>query len=103
MATSSIPDSLLRDQLAIDRTQLANERTLLAYFRTSLALFITGMSGVHLPGIAEQMNLGPGYQIAGWAFIAAAALVAAVGYARFQRIRKRIRQQVAGATAAPTP
>jgi putative membrane protein len=81
---------VLRDHLAIDRTELANERTLLAYIRTSLALFLTGISGVHLPGLGEGTTFGPGYRVAGWIFISAAAAVATVGYWRFSKIRRRI-------------
>jgi len=73
-------DNLLRDHLAIDRSELANERTLLAYIRTSLALFLTGISGVHLPGLGEGTMFGPGYRVAGWVFIGAATLVISVGY-----------------------
>ncbi len=85
------PDVQLRDELAIDRTQLANERTLLAYVRTSLALFLTGVSGVHLPGLGQGTSFGPAYRVAGWIFIAAAAVVVSIGYTRYLRIRRRIR------------
>lgn len=90
--TSTQPQVGLRDELAIDRTELANERTLLAYVRTSLALFLTGISGVHLPGLGDGASFGPGYRVAGWIFIAAAAGVASIGYLRYRRIRRRIRE-----------
>ncbi len=83
-------DNLLRDHLAIDRTELSNERTLLAYIRTSLALFLTGISGVHLPGLGEGTMFGPGYRVAGWVFIGAATLVISIGYRRFVKIRRQI-------------
>ena len=85
----------LRDELAIDRTELANERTLLAYVRTALALFLTGISGVHLPGLGEGTSFGPGYRVAGWIFIAIAAAVVTIGYMRYRKIRKRIRDSAA--------
>ncbi len=83
-------DAQLRDELAIDRTELANERTLLAYVRTSLALFLTGISGVHLPGLGQGTSFGPAYRVAGWIFIATAAIVVSIGYVRYRRIRGRI-------------
>lgn len=88
----SSPDAHLRDHLAVERTELANERTLLAYIRTALALFLTGISGVHLPGLGEGTSFGPGYRVAGWIFIAAAAGVVTIGYVRYRRIRRRIRE-----------
>jgi|GEM_PF-6270826 len=87
----NVHDPQLRDDLAIDRTKLANERTLLAYIRTSLALFLTGISGVHLPGLGEGTSFGPGYRVAGWVFIAAAALVMSIGYRRYRSVRRRMR------------
>lgn len=80
----------LRDELAIDRTELANERTLLAYVRTALALFLTGISGVHLPGLGAGTSFGPGYRVAGWIFIGLSATVVTIGYLRYRKIRQRI-------------
>ena len=44
-----LPELILRDRLAIDRTVLANERTLLAYIRTALTLFLVGITFVDAP------------------------------------------------------
>ena len=41
-------ESILRDDLALDRTVLANERTLLSYMRTALFLLVTGLSPLKL-------------------------------------------------------
>ena len=95
-------DAQLRDELAIDRTELANERTLLAYIRTSLALFLTGISGLHLPGLGEGTSFGPAYRVAGWIFIGAAAAAVSIGYVRFLKIRRRIRKSSAPAERGAT-
>jgi putative membrane protein len=46
-ARDPLPETFLRDLLAIDRTVLANERTLLAYGRTLLALLAGGATVIH--------------------------------------------------------
>ena len=89
---------MLRDHLAMDRTTLANERTLLAYVRTALALFITGFSALHLPALHPNPLFGGLiYQLGGWLFIAAGAVVLVAGYARYRQFRARILTRPAGA------
>ena len=89
---------ILRDHLAIDRTALANERTLLAYVRTALALFITGVSALHLPALHPNPLFGGLiYELGGWLFIAAGAVVLVAGYARYRQFRARILTRPAGA------
>ena len=89
---------ILRDHLAIDRTTLANERTLLAYVRTALALFITGFTALHLPGLHPNPLFGGLiYELAGWLFIAAGAVVLVAGYARYLQFRARILTRSGGA------
>ena len=89
---------ILRDHLAIARTTLANERTLLAYVRTALALFITGFSALHLPGLHPNPLFGGLiYELGGWLFIAAGAVVLVAGYARYRQFRSRILTRPAGA------
>ena len=89
---------ILRDHLAIDRTTLANERTLLAYLRTALALFITGFSALHLPALHPNPLFGGLiYELGGWLFIAAGAVVLVAGYARYRQFRARILTRPAGA------
>lgn len=84
-------DLILRDQLAIDRTILANERTLLAYIRTALTLFLVGLSFVHLPDLHPDPGFGGLiYDVAGWLFVAAAAIVLLIGYLRFREFRAEI-------------
>ena len=90
------PDSktaVIRTDLAASRTVLANERTLLAYVRTSLAMILTGASALHLPGLHPDPTFGPAlYEIGGGAFIGLGVLVFAVGYRRYRKMEKAIRQ-----------
>ena len=72
----------LSDQLALQRTRLANERTLLTYVRTSLALVGFGLALLQLhPERGERL---------GYSALAAAAVVLAVGLARFRVHRRRL-------------
>ena len=52
---SSSSETILRDQLALERTRLANERTLLAYIRTSFMLIVSGATALKVftdtPGV----------------------------------------------------
>ena len=77
-------DLTLRDRLALDRTVLANERTLLAYVRTALALLAGGLTLLHL--IETDWAT-----VIGWAALPLSAVVLAVGVARFQTVRQRLR------------
>jgi len=52
-------ESILRDDLALDRTVMANERTLLSYMRTALFLLVTGLSPLKLfPENAWMLGIG---------------------------------------------
>jgi putative membrane protein len=95
------PDqTLLRDQLALDRTTLANERTLLAYVRTAMALFLTGASAMHLHSFQITPAYGPlVYDFVGWAFIIVGAATLLTGYVRYRRIRRAILRSSGGYAA----
>ena len=89
----SVPprELILRDRLAIDRTVLANERTLLAYIRTALTLFLVGISFAHLPDLHPDPNFGGlAYDVAAWLFVAAAAIVLAIGCVRYRGFKADI-------------
>ncbi len=77
-------DLILRDHLAIDRTALANERTLLAYLRTAMGLAFIGLSILHFEG--EHLP----ERLFAWTLVAAGAGLAALGFARFRRISRRL-------------
>ena len=80
------PDQLtLRDELALDRTVLANERTLLGYVRTSLGFLVLGLSFLHF---LRHFY----YSVAGYVFMAIAAIVFVLGIDRFLRMRQRLAQ-----------
>jgi putative membrane protein len=83
-ARFKVEETILRDQLAMDRTTLANERTLLAYYRTALAFLVVGVSGLKFFGTMHIVTLG-------WALIACGVLTAALGTWRFVRMHRRIR------------
>ena len=78
-------DLILRDELAIDRTLLANERTLLAYWRSGVALVIAGISILHFA-------TGGGYAVLGAACIPAGLAAGLVGWVRYRRMDRSIRQ-----------
>lgn len=84
-------ESAARDRLARERTVLANERTLLAYVRTALALFVVGITFIHLPGLHPEPGAWSfAYHSAGWLFLVAAAVVAAISYRRYRSSQNRI-------------
>lgn len=84
-------ESTARDRLAVERTVLANERTLLAYARTYLALFVVGLTLIHLPGLDPEPGAWSlAYHTAGWLFLVAAAVLAAVSYRRYRSFQSRI-------------
>ncbi len=75
--------SILRDQLAIDRTVLAFERTYLAYVRTGLTFFIAGVTFIKLlEGVIVQAL--------GWVFLPIGLLVALLGYRRYRQIKRSL-------------
>jgi putative membrane protein len=89
-------ETTLRDVLAVDRTVLANERTMLAYVRTALGFLILGLTFLHF---LEELY----YHLAGYAFMAFAAIIMLVGITRFVqlgRALKRVRQRSSARPAA---
>jgi|SRR5690554_5992248 len=48
LAGRPIPEKLIREHLALERTKLANERTLLSYIRASLYLLIGGLALIQI-------------------------------------------------------
>ena len=84
-------DLILRDRLAVDRTVLANERTLLAYIRTALTLLLLGLSFVHLPDLHPDPSFAVHkYDLVGWLFMAAAAVVLGIGVLRYRAFKTDI-------------
>lgn len=79
-------DTVLRDQLARQRTELANERTLLSYIRTALGFFAVGIPAVWwLEGVVIQ-SLGVVSLVMGAVFLG-------VGVRRFLVIKTGIDRQ----------
>lgn len=76
-------DTVLRDQLARQRTELANERTLLSYIRTALGFFAVGIPAVWWLEGALIQTLGVVSLMAGVAFLV-------VGVRRFLTIKAGI-------------
>jgi putative membrane protein len=76
-------ESLVRDQLALDRTLLANERTLLAYVRTALALIGAGAGGALVFGTYAAW-------LVGGMLIVLGPVTAAVGIFRFRAVRSKL-------------
>ena len=77
-------DLILRDHLAIDRTVLANENTLLAYIRTSLAVLIAGLT------LLKFFNT-IFFNIIAWVLIIGGILIAIIGFYRFNRLSKDLK------------
>lgn len=80
-----IPESAVRDRLALDRTHLANERTLLAYVRTALAMAGGGAALLHFTG--DDVSA-----VAGWGLITSGAVMLGVGVFRFAAMTRRLGQ-----------
>jgi len=79
-------DTVLRDQLARQRTELANERTLLSYVRTALGFFAVGIPAVWwLEGVVIQTL--------GVVSLAMGAVFLGVGVRRFLTIKAGIDRQ----------
>jgi putative membrane protein len=79
-------DSMLRDELAIDRTILANERTLLAYFRTMLALLAAGGSLIHFLDGWWVLPTGA-------TLLISAPVLFGFGVWRFRRVSRNLRRR----------
>ena len=75
-----------RDNLALVRTDLANERTLLAYGRTSLMVVATGFS------LIKFFGESPALRSLGWGLAIVGVSIGIVGFVRFTRLNKRLRQ-----------
>lgn len=78
-------ETLVRDQLARQRTELANERTLLSYIRTALGFFIVGVPAV-------WWLEAPGIQALGVVCLGIGALFLAIGVRRFVVVKTLINQ-----------
>lgn len=76
----------LRNELARERTVLANERTLLAYVRTSLMLLASGVT------LARILRVDAFLRVVGLALVPLALTVAVIGYVRYLRIRRDLRE-----------
>jgi putative membrane protein len=83
-------ETVLRDQLALDRTRLANERTLLAYIRTAFMLLVAGATALKL--FVET----PAVVVTAWLFIVAGVIVGVFGTWRFESMRRLINARMAG-------
>ncbi len=80
-----MPESGIRDRLALERTWLANERTFLAYFRTALSMLAAGAV------LFEFFTGHPAYTWFAWFLMAGGLVVFTVGVFRFQHVRRRLR------------
>ena len=78
-------DLILRDELAIDRTLLANERTLMAYVRLAITLIIAGISIIHFA-------MEKWFETIGFLCVPIGFLAGLVGWRRYQKMEKQIRQ-----------
>lgn len=89
MTSQKIPDKILRDYLAIDRTRLANQRTLLAFLRTGLYLFVTALAVMKVDIFHELRSLG-------FVFIGLAVITIVVGVINFFKMKKKIKAHYSG-------
>lgn len=83
MTTPSLPDTALRDALAVDRTELANERTLLSYLRTGMS---SAAAGVAVANLYEER----GALVVAACLVLLGVLAVVVGIGRFLRVRRRL-------------
>jgi|UniRef100_A0A7C5AM12 putative membrane protein len=89
-----LPEPLVRDVMAIERTVMANERTFLSFWRTALTMFISGLTFL-------QFFAGTIFQIIGWIFIPTGVLVFCWGCrlrARMNRVIREAEKAVAAET-----
>jgi putative membrane protein len=84
---SNSSETILRDQLALERTRLANERTLLAYVRTSFMLIVSGATAL------KVFTDTPGVVITAILFIVLGAFAGLFGAWRFVSVRRQIEWQ----------
>lgn len=81
---SNPSETVLRDQLALERTRLANERTMLAYVRTSFMLIVSGATALKL--FADT----PGVVVTAVSFIVLGVFAGLFGAWRFVSVRRTI-------------
>ncbi len=86
--------SILRDQLAVDRTLLALERTLLSYTRTAFILLSAGLT------VLKLLSGDPFFRVTGIILLPLAVLVFVFGLARFVVLHRRLKSSRRGQTAA---
>jgi len=79
-------NTILRDQLAIDRTILANNRTLLSFIRTFLMIII---SGVTLLKIVSKDDF---LFYIGLVLIPISFVILIIGIADYLRVKKNLKQ-----------
>jgi putative membrane protein len=96
-------NTIVRDQLARQRTELANERTLLAYVRTVFMLMVAGATVLKFFGDERVLAIG------GFAMIVLGLVIGVIGGTRFVRMARAIRHasrnhgaSSSGATPAPS-
>lgn len=75
-------NTIMRDDLAIDRTKLANQRTLLAYIRTAIMLFASGITFIKF--FSDEKI----YVVIGIILIAATLPFIGLGIFSFVKIKK---------------
>ncbi len=73
----------LRDYLALERTILSNERTLLSYLQNGLGFSVAGFTLIY--AIGSQVSAAIGILL-----IIVGVAVAAVGFFRFKKTRRRL-------------
>lgn len=89
-----LPEYLVRDVMAIERTIMANERTFLSFWRTALTMFIAGLTFI-------EFFRGTVFQVIGWIFIPTGILVFCWGCrvrARMNRVIREAERAVAAET-----
>lgn len=83
----NIPYTLLKDQLAWERTRLANERTFLSYIRTSLYFLVGGVALITVKSLDNTM-------IPGIAAVVFSGMLITTGTYRYIRMRSKLKRSV---------
>ena len=86
---------MLSDDLAVQRTRLANERTWLAYVRTGLTFFVAGVSFIQFFSIGV-------IRLIGCAFVPMGLATIWLGYGRYRRSSRLIREMASRGQSAPS-
>lgn len=84
LAGRPIPEKLIREHLALERTKLANERTLLSYIRASLYLLIGGLALIQ---IREYQHIN----WIGYLALIGCILFIAIGIIRYVMLNKKLK------------